>query len=236
MHRSADLFAAAAKRGFRLERLFGPVVALMLALATLLAVSAGDAAPADHAPPATPQAPIETVTDDALAVLRTNRHVAVSQDAHGVAAQIAAIVDPYLDFTLMSEEVLGVGWRRADTQQRTRFMQVFRQLLTDDYAAVFKQYTGQTIKVMDSRWDDDAHDRATVTSQLESPGAQPVEVDYRLFHTGGRWKVYDVVVEGVSLLVNYREEFAAELQHESLDALIARLEDKVSVLASHVSQ
>jgi phospholipid transport system substrate-binding protein len=236
MHRSAGLFAAAARHGFPLERLFGPVLALMLALATLLAVSAGAAAPADYAPPATPQATIGTVTADALAVLRTNKHVAVSKDASGVAAQIAAIVDPYLDFTIMSEEVLGVGWRRADAQQRTRFIKVFKQLLTDDYAAVFNQYNGQTIKVMDSRWDDAAHDRATVTSRLESPGAQPVEVDYRLFHTGGRWKVYDVVVEGVSLLVNYREEFADELQHESLDALIARLEDKVSAIASHVSQ
>lgn len=58
--------------------------------------------------------------------------------------------------------------------------------------------------------------------------ALALQVDHRMYHTGGKWKVYDVVVDGVSLLINYREAFASELQHEGLDALISRLEDKVA--------
>jgi len=193
----------------------------------LFAVLAGTPALGDDAPPATPQATLQAVTDEAVAALKADK-AAASDNTAGVAARIAGIVDPYLDFTIMSEEVLGVGWRRADAQQRNRFMQVFRQLLTDDYAAVIKQYNGQRIEVTDTRWEDAAHDRATVSSRIEQPGEQPVHVDYRMFHTGGRWKVYDVVVEGVSLLIDYRETFAAELQHESLNALITRLEHKVS--------
>jgi phospholipid transport system substrate-binding protein len=208
--------------------------ALALSIA-LLAALAGTRALADEAPPATPQATVHAVTAEALAALQANKDV-VSKDPAGVAARIAAIVDPYLDFTIMSEEVLGVAWRRADAQQRTRFTQAFKQLLTDDYASVLKQYNGQTIKVLDSRWEDAAHDRATVASRLESPGAPPVQIDYHLFHTGGRWKVYDVVVEGVSLLINYREVFADKLQHESLDALVEQLERKVSTLRSSAPQ
>ena len=201
----------------------------------LLMAFSGAPAPADDTPPATPQATIRTITAESLAALQANK-AALSENPAGVAARIASIVDPYLDFTIMSEEVLGVGWRRADPQQRSRFTQAFKQLLTDDYAAVFKQYTGQTIKVTDSRWEDAIHDRATVSSRIESPGAQPIRVDYHLFHTGGRWKVYDVVVDGVSLLINYREVFASELQHESLDGLITQLEQKVSSLGSSGSQ
>jgi phospholipid transport system substrate-binding protein len=201
----------------------------------LLVAFAGAPAAADSALPATPQATIRTVTADALAALQDNK-AALSRNPAGAAAQIAAIVDPYLDFTIMSEEVLGVGWRRADARQRTRFMEVFKQLLINDYAAVFKQYNGQTLKVTDSRWEDATHDRATVSSRIESPDAQPVQVDYRLFRTSGRWKVYDVVVDGVSLLINYREVFASELQHESLDGLITQLEQKVAVRRPSASQ
>jgi phospholipid transport system substrate-binding protein len=201
----------------------------------LLVTVASAAVFADKPLPSTPQATIRTITAEALAALRESK-AATSKDPAGVAARIAGIVDPYLDFTIMSEEVLGLGWRRADAQQRARFMQVFKQLLTDDSAAVFKQYTGQTIKVTDSRWDDAVRDRATVSSRIDSPGAEPVRVDYRMFHAGGRWRVYDVVVEGVSLLVNYREVFASELQQESLDGLITQLEQKVAALRSSAAQ
>jgi phospholipid transport system substrate-binding protein len=201
----------------------------------LLVAFSGAPALADDTPPATPKATIRTITAESLAALQANK-AALSKNPAGVAARIAGIVDPYLDFTIMSEEVLGVGWRRADPQQRGRFTQAFKQLLTDDYAAVFKHYNGQTIKVTDSRWEDAAHDRAMVSSEIESTGEQPIHVDYHLFYTGGRWKVYDVVVDGVSLLINYREVFASELQHESLDGLITQLEQKVSSLGSSGSQ
>jgi phospholipid transport system substrate-binding protein len=175
----------------------------------------------------TPQATIKTVTGQVLAALRTNQET-LRKDPAAVAAQIAKIVDPHLDFTIMSQEALGVGWRRADPRQRVRFTQAFHQLLTADYAAVLKRYRGQTVKLLDVRWEDAARHRAIVSSQLEGPAQQAAQVDYRMYHTGGSWKVYDVVVDGVSLLLNYRQAFVSELQHEDLDTLISRLAHKAA--------
>lgn len=207
-------------------------IALTLGLLTALGaapVAAGDAGTD------TPQATIRTVTGEVLAVLRANQDT-LRKDPAAVAAQVAKIVDPHLDFSIMSQEALGVGWRRADQGQRSRFAQAFHQLLTDDFAAALERYSGQTVKLMDVRWEDAAHHRAVVSSQLEGSGKQPVQVDYRMYHAGGSWKVYDVVVDGVSLLLNYRQAFASELQHEDLDTLISRLVHKVATDQATASQ
>lgn len=211
-----------------LARRVAVMLGLLAALVTVPLV-------ADSAATDTPQATIKTVTGQVLALLRANQDT-LRKDPAAVAAQVAKIVDPHLDFTIMSQEALGVGWRRADQRQRTRFTQTFHQLLTDDYAAVLKRYSGETVKLLDVRWEDTAHHRAIVSSQLEGPGKQPIQVDYRMYQTGGSWKVYDVVVDGVSLLLNYRQAFASELQHESLDTLIARLAHKVATNQPPASQ
>ncbi|NHZ69775.1 MAG: hypothetical protein GWP20_00900 [Thermotogales bacterium] len=80
-----------------------------------------------------------------------------------------------------------------------------------------------TIKLTRVRWDDTAHNRATVLSRIESSGEQPVQVEYRLYFTHGEWKIYDVVVDGISLLINYRETFVSELEREDLNTLISHL-------------
>jgi phospholipid transport system substrate-binding protein len=202
------------------------LITYMAVLSGLLAALAGPVL-ADGAVPTTPQATIRAVTDGALAALRAHRD-ALQKNPVEVAALVARVVDPYLDFALISEEALGAAWRRADDRQRARFSQAFRQLLTNDYAVVLKQYSGQTVRITGVRWEDAGHSRALVLSRVEGPGEQPIEVDYRMYHTGGRWKVYDVVVEGTSLLINYRETFAAELQKESLDTLISQIVNKVA--------
>ncbi|HED17876.1 MAG TPA: ABC transporter substrate-binding protein, partial [Gammaproteobacteria bacterium] len=183
----------------------------------------------------TPRATIQKVTVDVLAALRANKDT-LHKDPARVIALITRIVDPYFDYAFMSREALGIAWRRADARQRARFMQVFHELLVADYADVFKQYTGQTIKLTRVRWDDAAHKRATVLSQVDSPGEQPVQVDYRLYHTHDGWQLYDIVVDGVSLLVDYRETFVTELRRESLDTLISHLQQKIAAKHPPVSR
>jgi phospholipid transport system substrate-binding protein len=177
----------------------------------------------------TPQATVEAVTADVLKTLQANRAV-VGREPARVMALIVQDVYPYLDFNIMSREVLGVAWRSADDPLRKRFMQAFRELLTDDYTAALRQFSNQSVKVTGTRWEDAAHQRALVSSTLYSPGEKSVEVDYRLYQDRGTWMIYDVVVDGVSLLINYREEFAAELQNESVATLVSRLEQKVATL------
>jgi phospholipid transport system substrate-binding protein len=203
--------------------------ALFRVVALSLALLAGfTAAVADNtAAPGTPQATIEAVTREVRAALDARKE-ALQKNPARVAAVVAKITDPYLDYTAMSEEALGVAWRRADAQQKARFTKAFHQLLTQDYTATLKQYSGQTVRVTGERWEDAQHHRVLVSSEVQSPGEKPIDVGYRMYRTGGRWKVYDVIVEGTSLLINYRESFADQLQHESLDALVSQLEKKVA--------
>ena len=178
-------------------------------------------------PAMTPQETIQKVTDDVLAVLQANKDK-LRNNSTEVATLITRIVDPYFDYHIMSEEALGMAWRRASAQQRTRFTKAFHELLVIDYAAAFRQYTDQTIKLTGMRWNDGAHNRATVLSKIYSSGEKPIEVDYYLHATQGRWKIYDIKIDGISLLINYRETFATELHKESLDTLIANLQQKIA--------
>lgn len=178
-------------------------------------------------PAMTPQSTIQKVTDDVLALLQANRDK-LRKNPVEVATLVARVVNPYFDYHLMSEEALGMAWRRATAQQRLRFTKAFHALLVNDYAAAFKQYTNQTIKLTGMRWNNAAHSRATVLTKIYSPGEQPVKIDYYLHASQGRWKVYDVMIDGISLLINYRETFTDELRHENLDTLISNLQQKVA--------
>jgi len=208
-----------------LARSHALISAAVLSVGLLVAFTAATAD--NSAAPGTPQATIEAVTRQVRAALETHKE-ALQKNPGQVAAVVAKITDPYLDYTVMSEEALGVAWRRADAQQKARFTKAFHQLLTEDYTATLKQYSGQTVQVTGERWEDAPHHRVLVSSEIQSPGEKPIDVGYRMYYTGGRWKVYDVIVEGTSLLINYRESFAEQLQHESLDTLVSQLEKKVA--------
>jgi phospholipid transport system substrate-binding protein len=134
-------------------------------------------------------------------------------------------VVPYFDFRLMAGQVLGRYWRSASDEQRTRFTEAFKQLLTNTYAAVFERYVNQTVEVLAAQ-SGGSPDRALVPTNIKTPGEQEIHVDYRVYRNHGKWFVYDVVVDGISLLINYRSEYATFLQQRSLDTLIARLQEK----------
>ena len=212
----------------QLARNMGIPLGLLVALATGPVAVAGTAT-------GSPGETVRKVTGEVLAVLHANRD-ALRKDPVGVTVMITRIVDPYFDYAFMSREALGVAWRHADAGQRKRFTQAFHKLLVRDYADVFRQYTNQTVKLTRVRWDDAAHNRATVLSRINSPGEQPVQVDYRLYRTHGKWQMYDVVIDDISLLINYRETFVSELQRENLDTLISRLQQKVAAKKPPVSR
>jgi phospholipid transport system substrate-binding protein len=125
----------------------------------------------------------------------------------------------------MAREVLGKYWRRADARQRSRFQAAFRQLLIDDYATVFRQYADQTVEYLPVH-PAVSGDRAMVSMEVDTPGEQRVRVDYHLHRVGAGWLIYDVQIDGVSLLINYRETFSEQLRSDSLAALLASVEQK----------
>jgi phospholipid transport system substrate-binding protein len=171
-----------------------------------------------------PQAIVKDVTSEVLTSLRSH-HDEYRNDPRQLASLMARTIAPHFDARIMAREALGLRWREATPEQRSRFMAAFKQLMIDDYAMVFRSYSNQHVEFLPARAGQH-RDYATVSARVVTPGEQAVRVDYRLYRAGSRWLVYDVETDGISLLFNYRNSFAEQLQDESLDALIARIEQK----------
>ncbi|MFA7557803.1 MAG: ABC transporter substrate-binding protein [Hydrogenophaga sp.] len=134
------------------------------------------------------------------------------------------IVLPHFDFVRMSQWVLGKHWRAADAAQRERFTNEFRNLLVRTYAKALLEYTDQTIEYLPLLAGDNA-DRVVVRTQIVQKGsAYPIPINYNMYHRADGWKVYDISVDGVSLVSNYRTSFASEIRIGGIDDLIAKLE------------
>lgn len=171
-----------------------------------------------------PEETVKTVTTEMLTALRSQQE-AYKTDPRQLVSLIERIIVPHFDIRIMAREALGLNWRRATPEQQKRFMAAFRQLLINDYANEFRNYSNQTVEYLPEHGGT-GRDYALVATHVISPGEQPVRVDYRLYRVGSDWRIYDVEIDGISLLFTYRNTFSEELQRETLDTLIARMENK----------
>lgn len=171
-----------------------------------------------------PQDMIQSITTDVLEALRSDAGD-TRQDSAGLVNLMIQRVVPHLDTELMATQVLGHHWRGASETQRKQFTEEFKRLLTNTYAAVFKRYANQTVTVLAAQAGGSSN-RAVVPTTIKSAGEQDIRVDYRVRQSHGEWLVYDVVVDGISLLINYRSEYSNYLQRNTLDKLITQLQEK----------
>jgi phospholipid transport system substrate-binding protein len=132
---------------------------------------------------------------------------------------------PNFNFDKVSRMVLGKNWTKATPEQKTAFQAEFRSLLIRTYATALSKYRNQVIEYKPFRRVNDSN-IASVKTQIVQPGGQPIAVDYTLEKQADTWKVYDIVIEGVSLVTNYRGQFAQEVRTNGLDSLIKKLADK----------
>ena len=137
------------------------------------------------------------------------------------------VVIPNIDFIALSQSVLGVTWRKATPQQREVFEREFRALLINTYLTSISRadYHGQSIRYLPMR-NPPTGDRAEVDAEIEQPNGPLIHVQFRLYRRDADWKVYDVVAEGVSLVITQRSSFSAIIRDKGLDGLIAMLEDR----------
>ncbi len=173
-----------------------------------------------------PRQLVETVTGQVLAKLREQRP-ALERDPERIFTLIERDVLPHFDFVRISAWVLGKYWRAASREQKLRFVRAFRTILVRTYGVALLQYTNEKIRYLPLRGDPASGD-VTVRTEVIHPGRAPTAINYRLHRRKGQWKVYDVTVDGVSLVANYRTSFASEIRAQGLDALIARLEAKAA--------
>ena len=171
-----------------------------------------------------PEETVKTVTTEMLTALRSQQQ-AYKNNPRQLVSLIERIIVPHFDIRIMAREALGLNWRRATPEQQKRFMTAFRQLMVNDYANEFRNYSNQAVEFLPEHAGS-GKDYALVATHVTTPGERPVRVDYRLYRAGSDWLIYDVEIDGISLLFTYRNTFSEELQRETLDTLIARMDHK----------
>jgi phospholipid transport system substrate-binding protein len=196
-----------------------------LTLALLLAASAAVVpARAEILPP---DVLVRNTTEEVLSIVRSDKEIKEGKTER-IVQLIEEKVAPHFDFPRMTRLAVGRPWREATAAQREALINEFRTLLVRSYAAAFTAYLGIAVEYRPHRMN--AGDTETVVQTLiKMPGgAQPISVDYDMTGTPSGWKVYDVRVAGASLIINYRNLFAQEIQKGGIDGLLKSLADKNS--------
>lgn len=178
-----------------------------------------------------PDALVKRTAEDVLAIVKSDRDIQAGNHAK-IFALTEEKVLPNFNFVRVSRLVLGKNWTRATPEQRTNFQKEFRTLLLRTYATALSKYQDQTIEFLPLRMVDDAK-TASVKTKIIQSGGQPIAVDYSLAREEDAWKVYDIVIERVSLVTNYRGQFSQEVRKNGLDSLIVKLTNKNASAMTH---
>lgn len=165
-----------------------------------------------------------SVADDVLAVIRADKEIQ-SGNQKKVLELVEAKVVPHFSFASMTQLAMGRNWRQANAEQQQRLVAEFRMLLVRTYTTAFTQYKNQTVEYKPLRMAAGETD-VVVQSLVKQPSGSPVAVDYNMEKTDNGWKVYNVKIEGISLIENYRNTFNTEIQKNGVDGLIKSLADK----------
>jgi phospholipid transport system substrate-binding protein len=137
--------------------------------------------------------------------------------------RLRQVIGNRFDFDEMAKRSLGANWRRVSSEEQRRFVQLFTDLLEKSYADQIESYNGE--KIVYSR-EKVAQNNAEVDSKIITKKGQEIAVNYKLRSAGGDWKVYDVVIEDISLVNNYRSQFNRILGKSTFNELLKKLEAK----------
>ena len=135
------------------------------------------------------------------------------------------VVLPHVDFPMLSRRVLGKYWRNATLVQRETFTVEFRELLLGTYLRSVSAYQGNSIRFLPLRTDVQ-HERVMVNALVEQKNGPPVNTAFRVHRVGGEWLIYDVIVEGISLVATHRSSFSQVVHNHGIDGLIERLRER----------
>jgi phospholipid transport system substrate-binding protein len=137
--------------------------------------------------------------------------------------KLREIIYPRFDFTEMAKRALGSHWQRRNPEEQKEFVKLFTALLEEAYLDTIESYKGEKIQYLNERLDQNF---AQVDTKIFDPHGQEYSVNYRLHNPGGEWKVYDVIIENISLVNNYRSQFNRILGKSSYEELIAAMKEK----------
>ncbi|MDA0225068.1 MAG: ABC transporter substrate-binding protein [Proteobacteria bacterium] len=164
---------------------------------------------------------MRTITADVLASILSDKDLQAGDRTKALMLAETKIL-PHIDFEQATRLALGRAWNTASAAQRTRLVDEFRTLLVRTYSNAIGTYQGQTMRVQPVRMAPGDAD-VTVRNSFLSPGRAPVNVDYAMKRGVTGWKVYDISVAGVSLVITYRSQFGSIVRDSGIDGLIERL-------------
>ena len=199
------------------------LAALSLALPFAVMPSPAFAAEAT-AQASAPDALVKDISTQVLDTLRNSPEIRAGDSAKA-AELIQTIVLPHFDFVRMTRLAVGKNWRSATPEQQQELTSLFRDLLVRTYSNALTQYRDQTLEFKPARAGS-APDIMQVPTEIVQSGAQPVAVEYVLQKQGDAWKVFDIVVMGTSLVINYRNTFEQKISQAGIDGLIQSLKNQ----------
>ena len=195
--------------------------ATALLAVTLLAVCAAPIMAADD-----PMAAVQGTVDQVLSIVQDPAYKSATTERR---EKLRQIILPHFDFTDMSRSAMGYHWRTLSQTQRDQFVHEFTELLAASYMGKIEGYKGQ--KIIYGKETQNGDD-AQVDTSIAQPGGDAISVNYRLKQSGGTWKVYDVLVDEISLVGNYRNQFNRIMNNKGYNALIAAIQQKVQSIDS----
>jgi len=167
---------------------------------------------------------VKQTAEDVLSTIKSDKDIQAGNQQKIFALAEEKIL-PNFDFERVCRMVLGKNWKSASPEQQAAFQKEFRSLLLRTYATALGKYKNQVIEYKPSRAEPSAKN-VSVKTQILQPGGQPIAVDYSLVKGDSGWKVYDIVIESVSLVTNYRSQFSNEIRTNGLDSLNKKLAEK----------
>lgn len=190
----------------------------------LLAILITALVPALAAAQEGPDALVKRVTDEVLAIIKADKDLQAGKPDRVVEVAEAKVL-PHFDFERMTRLAVGRNWRQASDAQKQSLVKEFRTLLVRTYSNSLTAYRNQTIEVKPTKLAA-ADTEATVRTQVIQPGGPAIPIDYSMEKVDGGWKVFDVVIDGVSLVTTYRGSFSEQIQKGGVDGLVKTLAER----------
>ena len=170
--------------------------------------------------PMSPTQQVQVVVDEVIAILKDS-----SQQGETRRQAIRNAIAPHFDFRSMSQSALSVNWKKASPAQQDEFVELFKKLLENVYIVSMEEYAGQTVRYGKEKI---KGKRASVETFILQPSGVETPVIYRVRLNQGKWFAYDVVVEGISLVSNYRSTFRTIAQKEGMEGVLRQLKEKLA--------
>jgi phospholipid transport system substrate-binding protein len=175
-----------------------------------------------------PMSVVKTTVDQALDVLRDkNTPLAQRQD------KLRQIVAATFDFTEMAKSALGYHWKEITPAQQQEFTTAFVAFIEDSYLSKINDYSGQQVNFL--RATNEGAQYAQVNTDIIQPKGDAIHVNYRLLQENGTWRIYDVTVDAISIIANYRNQFNRVMNNKGYNTLIADLKSKQAALAASLA-